>query len=125
MRGRGRPRYPETLTPRQQQVFAMLREGLTNDQIADRLGVGVDGAKHHVAEVLHRLGLRNRYEAQLVEAGAGRRRWARAVFGLPLLRRIRPSAVGYAAAVGSVAVAAAGIVVLLVAVMLTDDGSGS
>jgi FixJ family two-component response regulator len=35
---RGRPAYPEVLTPREQEVLALLREGMTNQQIADWLG---------------------------------------------------------------------------------------
>ncbi|MEO8458858.1 MAG: LuxR C-terminal-related transcriptional regulator, partial [Chloroflexota bacterium] len=35
---RGRPRHPELLTLREQEVLALVREGLTNEQIAERLG---------------------------------------------------------------------------------------
>ena len=45
MTTRGRPRYPDTLTPRQQEVLALVREGLTNEEIAQRLGITLDGAK--------------------------------------------------------------------------------
>ncbi|HXK33399.1 MAG TPA: LuxR C-terminal-related transcriptional regulator, partial [Dehalococcoidia bacterium] len=40
---RGRPRHPETLTPRQYEVWLLLREGLTNEEIAARLGISPDG----------------------------------------------------------------------------------
>jgi len=51
------------LTPRQWQVLALLREGLTNDQIAARLGISVDGVKFHVSEILGKLGVSSRNEA--------------------------------------------------------------
>ncbi|HEY4686531.1 MAG TPA: helix-turn-helix transcriptional regulator, partial [Dehalococcoidia bacterium] len=43
-----RPPYPDVLTPREWEVLDLLREGLTNDQIARRLGISRDGAKYHV-----------------------------------------------------------------------------
>ncbi len=49
MKRRGRPPYPDLLTPREQEVLAFLREGLSNEQIAQRLGVSVAGAKYHVS----------------------------------------------------------------------------
>jgi len=56
MKRRGRPPYPDILTPRQQEVLALLREGLTNPQIAERLGISLDGAKFLVGEVIGRAG---------------------------------------------------------------------
>ena len=41
-----RPAHPDTLTPREQEVLALLREGLTNPQIAERLSITLDGAKY-------------------------------------------------------------------------------
>ena len=52
----GRPRYPDILTPRQWEVLKLLREGLTNEQIAERLGITLDGAKFHVSENFGRRG---------------------------------------------------------------------
>src|SRR6185436_8773504 len=60
---RGRPRHPDVLTPREQQVLALLREGLTNAEIAIRLGISPDGAKYHVSEILSKLGVTSRQEA--------------------------------------------------------------
>jgi DNA-binding CsgD family transcriptional regulator len=62
---RGRPVSPGLLTPREQQVLALLAEGLTNAQIAARLGISVNGAKYHVAEILAKLGLADRRQAAL------------------------------------------------------------
>ena len=63
MNRRGRPPYPDVLTPRQWEVLALLREGLSNEQIALRLGISVDGVKFHVSEILSKLGVGSRNEA--------------------------------------------------------------
>ena len=63
MNRRGRPPYPDVLTPRQWQVLALLREGLSNEQIALRLGISLDGVKFHVSEILGKLGVGSRNEA--------------------------------------------------------------
>jgi len=63
MAKRGRPRYPDILTPRESEVMALLRKGLTNEQIAERLGVSRDGVKYHVSEILSKLGVAKREEA--------------------------------------------------------------
>jgi hypothetical protein len=44
-------------------VLELLREGLTNREIAGQLGMSLKVAEYHVAEVIGRLGVRNRYEA--------------------------------------------------------------
>ena len=59
----GRPSHPQFLTPREQEVVALLREGLTNPQIAERLSITLDGAKYHVSEILSKLGVSSREEA--------------------------------------------------------------
>jgi DNA-binding CsgD family transcriptional regulator len=69
---RGRPPYPDVLTPREWEVLALLREGLTNKQIAARLGITERGAKYHVSEILSKLGLKEREEAV---AWRGSPRW--------------------------------------------------
>ena len=60
---RGRPRHPDILTPRQHEVLELVREGLTNPQIAERLGISPDGAKWHVKEILWKLNVPSREEA--------------------------------------------------------------
>jgi DNA-binding CsgD family transcriptional regulator len=62
---RGRPPYPGLLTPREQQVLDLIREGMTNEQIAERLGISFSGARYHVAEILSKLGVNSRQEAAL------------------------------------------------------------
>jgi DNA-binding CsgD family transcriptional regulator len=63
MARRGRPPYPEVLTLREFEVLDLLREGLSNDQIAVRLGISLAGAKYHVSEILGKLGVSSREEA--------------------------------------------------------------
>lgn len=59
------------LTPREHEVLILLGEGLSNRRIARRLGVSEHTAKFHVAEVLARLGARNRTDAVVRAARQG------------------------------------------------------
>jgi DNA-binding CsgD family transcriptional regulator len=54
----GRP--PATLTARQLQVAALVADGLTNRQIAGRLGIQERSAEGHVERIRQRLGVRSR-----------------------------------------------------------------
>lgn len=45
-------------SPAQQAVVELLREGLTNAAIADRLGVTVGAVEHHVTRLYRKVGLR-------------------------------------------------------------------
>jgi DNA-binding CsgD family transcriptional regulator len=51
------------LTKRQQQVLDLLVRGYSNPQIADALGISLDGAKWHVSEVMAKLGAESRQGA--------------------------------------------------------------
>lgn len=51
------------LSPRQQEVLSFLQEGLTNPEIAVKLGVTERTVKAHCQEVFDRLGARNRTAA--------------------------------------------------------------
>lgn len=48
------------LTPREQETLTLLVEGRSNKQIASRLGISINGAKRHVANVLAKLNCPNR-----------------------------------------------------------------
>jgi DNA-binding CsgD family transcriptional regulator len=101
---RGRPPYPSLLTPREQEVLALLSEGLSNRQIGDRLGISSAGAAYHVSEILSKLGVRSRQEAAAWHAEDARSRWV--WLGLPgVLTGLRPSF-----ALRATAVAAGGLV---------------
>lgn len=60
MARRGRPPFDDVLTPAEWRVVESVRHGLSNPQIARRLGVGVDAVKYHVANALGKLGLADR-----------------------------------------------------------------
>jgi pimeloyl-ACP methyl ester carboxylesterase/DNA-binding CsgD family transcriptional regulator len=50
----------DVLTPRQLQVAALVADGLSNRQIARRLGIQERSAEGHVERIRHRLGVRSR-----------------------------------------------------------------
>jgi DNA-binding CsgD family transcriptional regulator/catechol 2,3-dioxygenase-like lactoylglutathione lyase family enzyme len=60
MKKRGRPRYEDVLTPAEWRVVQWVRHGLTNRQIAARQSISVDAVKYHVANVLQKLGVKDR-----------------------------------------------------------------
>jgi DNA-binding NarL/FixJ family response regulator len=62
-RARSSSRSVEVLSRREQQVLALLAQGLTNAEIAERLVISVKTVGHHVSSILLKLGLRSRTEA--------------------------------------------------------------
>ena len=59
------------LTQREHEVLVCLGEGLSNQQIARRLGVGEATVKTHVSRVLTKLDLRSRVQAAVLAKDAG------------------------------------------------------
>lgn len=59
----GTSRAIAQLTPRQREVLDHLARGLSNKQIAERLGMSSGTTRTHVAAVLRTLGVRNRLQA--------------------------------------------------------------
>jgi DNA-binding NarL/FixJ family response regulator len=55
-----------SLTPRERDALRLLAEGLDNQAIAARLGVGLETARTHVGNVLHKLEVESRVQAVLV-----------------------------------------------------------
>lgn len=54
---------PTTLTERQREVLALVAAGKTNFEIAQELGITLEGAKYHVREVMGKLNVESREEA--------------------------------------------------------------
>jgi DNA-binding CsgD family transcriptional regulator/dipeptidyl aminopeptidase/acylaminoacyl peptidase len=126
MNKRGRPRHPETLTPRQQDVLLLLRQGLTNEEIAGQLGISADGVKYHVSDILRRLHVESRHEAALWQPEpAARRPWALAALPLGWVSKVKWSTAGYVAGGAVVTVAAVGLGLLLWGVVRSTTGDES
>ncbi|MEU3479449.1 response regulator [Streptomyces sp. NPDC033754] len=61
------------LTARERDVLAMLGEGLSNQDIADRLAIGIGTVKTHVGAILEKTGSTSRVQAALLAHQAGLR----------------------------------------------------
>lgn len=62
----GGPAPPASLTAREREVLALLREGLSNKEIGRRLCIELPTVKNHVHHVLEKLQVRRRAEAVAV-----------------------------------------------------------
>lgn len=62
---------PEELTAREREVLQGIGEGLSNPQLAQRLGIGESTVKTHVSAVLAKLGVSTRLQAAKIAYGAG------------------------------------------------------
>lgn len=54
------------LTPREEEVLALINEGCTNQEIADQLFIECGTVKNHVHKILKKLDVNNRHEAAYV-----------------------------------------------------------
>jgi hypothetical protein len=96
-------------------VLALLRFGLTNDEIAERLGVSQRTAKYHVSEIIGKLGVPDRYTAALWEPDMHPpRAWALAPIGW-LFRKLPGIPLSSGASSPPVVVASAGLLSTAVA----------
>lgn len=60
-----------SLTPREQEVLRLLGQGLSNKEIGERLIISEKTAKTHVANLLRRLGVKDRVAAAIFAVKAG------------------------------------------------------
>ena len=101
-------------------MLALLREGLTNPQIAERLDFTLDGAKYHVSEILGKLGVASRDEAARWEPSE-RPWWATGAAPMAWLwRRASVSWLGTGAAGIMAVIFLAGIGLLVWGLVRTD-----
>lgn len=62
IRNGSEPPTIDGLTPRQQEVLTLIAEGLSNQEIADRLGISVRTVERHRENIMGRLNLHSRTE---------------------------------------------------------------
>lgn len=61
----------DELTTRERAVLALLREGLTNAEVAERLGTAPNTVRTHVQNILAKLGVHSRFEAAVMAHAEG------------------------------------------------------
>lgn len=109
----------DLLTPREREVLELLRLGLTNAEIAERLGISLAGARYHVSEIIGKLGVRDRHEAAAWQPD--RRGWVGLAAPLALFgRKFRLGWLSWAAGGALVAAVAVGVGLLSWGLIRTD-----
>jgi DNA-binding CsgD family transcriptional regulator len=117
---RGRPKHDDVLTPREWEVVALIRAGLSNEQIAERLDITERTAKFHVSQILGKLGLPRRRDVARWQIDQ-KPSWQAIFVPLVLFRRLSTSVLSskaLAVAGGGVVLAAAGSLALFGALVL-------
>jgi DNA-binding NarL/FixJ family response regulator len=66
----GRAAFPE-LTEREREVLSLLAQGLSNQEVAQRMGISLKTARNHVSNILGRLQVADRTEAVARARAAG------------------------------------------------------
>ena len=128
MSSRGRPKHPDILTPREWEVLGHVREGRSNEQIAERLGISTAGVKYHVSEILGKLALDNRHDAARWADGQSPRPWpAGALAPLLFWRKLKFGWLSPVIAGGLLVAVAAGLGLLIWGLLATrgDDESAT
>jgi len=69
--GEAPSQVPTLLSPREHEVLSLLSEGLSNRDLAQRLGISHHTAKFHVNAILDKLGATTRTEAVVLAARSG------------------------------------------------------
>ena len=59
------------LTDREDEVLACMREGLSNAQVAQRLGVTANTVRNHVQRILYKLNVHSKLEAVVLTSRDG------------------------------------------------------
>ena len=109
------PTTPQ-LSPRQREVAALIAEGKTNGEIAEELGISLQGAKYHVSELLRALDLDTREE---VAEWWRQQRGLRARFAVTSRWSRMPAMVKWS--LGGAAAAGLAVVVVFALLLATDS----
>jgi hypothetical protein len=102
------------VTPAEEKVLRLVRDGLTNAEVADRLGLTANTVKYHVANLLAKAGVSSREELRDWRPG-GRRN------PLRVMAPIAPTGRWLWIGAGAAGAAVAGLLVLAVALSLSSQ----
>ncbi|MEX0782848.1 MAG: helix-turn-helix transcriptional regulator [Dehalococcoidia bacterium] len=116
----GTPDAEIAWTPRQREVLDLIARGKTNQEVADTLGISLDGAKWHMREILSKLNVDSREEAAEYwrRRNGWRGRWLSRVGGLGFASSTLARGAGLAALAGI------GVIVVLFALGTDDSQDG-